>query len=61
MQHKDYYHILGVHPDASQEQIKASFRTLAFNYHPDKNPGSLHAGAKFKEIKEAYDVLSRSR
>ena len=55
---KDYYQILGVPEDASQEDIKAAFRKLAFQYHPDVNPGrEKQAEEKFKEINEAYSVL----
>ncbi len=55
---KDYYQILGVPEDASQEEIKNAFRRLAFKYHPDKNPGNeQQAEAKFKEINEAYSIL----
>ncbi len=55
---KDYYQILGVSANASQEEIKAAFRKLAFQYHPDVNPGSeKEAGETFKEINEAYGVL----
>jgi DnaJ-class molecular chaperone len=55
---KDYYKILGVPDKASQEDIKNAFRKLAFQYHPDKNPGNeKEAGIKFKEISEAYAVL----
>ena len=55
---KDYYKILGVSDKASQEDIKNAFRKLAFQYHPDKNPGNeKEAGIKFKEISEAYAVL----
>ena len=55
---KDYYQILGVPEDASQEDIKAAFRKLAFQYHPDVNPGKeKQAEEKFKEINEAYSVL----
>jgi len=55
---KDYYQILGVPENASQEQIKAAFRRLAFKYHPDTNPGNKQqAEEKFKEINEAYGVL----
>jgi DnaJ-class molecular chaperone len=55
---KDYYQILGISPEASQEDIKAAFRKLAFQYHPDVNPGNENeAGEKFKEINEAYGVL----
>jgi curved DNA-binding protein len=55
---KDYYSILGLPEGASQEEIKAAFRTLAFRYHPDKNPGDEKAAeARFKEINEAFGVL----
>lgn len=55
---KDYYHILGVPRDASDEQIKKAYRKLAMQYHPDRNPGrEKWANEKFKEINEAYGVL----
>ena len=55
---KDYYNILGVDRNASEEQIKKAYRKKAMQFHPDKNPGDASAEAKFKEAAEAYDVLS---
>ncbi len=54
---KDYYAILGVSKDASQEEIKKAYRKLARKYHPDVNPGDAAAEERFKEISEAYHVL----
>ncbi|MFH1146458.1 MAG: molecular chaperone DnaJ [Pseudomonadota bacterium] len=56
---KDLYDILGVKPDAGAEVIKTAYRKLARKYHPDVNPGDKTAEARFKEITEAYDILSR--
>ena len=58
MSSKDYYQLLGVKPNASPEEIKRSYRRLALKYHPDKNPGDPLAEAAFKDIVEAYDILS---
>src|SRR2546423_5263680 len=58
MDYKDYYKLLGVARGASAEEIKKAFRKLARKYHPDVNPGDKKAETKFKEINEAYEVLS---
>ncbi|HBB70165.1 MAG TPA: molecular chaperone DnaJ, partial [Geobacter sulfurreducens] len=55
---RDYYEVLGVHKNASDTEIKKAFRKLAIQYHPDKNPDDKEAEEKFKEITEAYEVLS---
>ncbi|AKG21935.1 DnaJ C-terminal domain-containing protein [Calothrix sp. 336/3] len=55
---RDYYEILGVSKDATNEEIKKVFRKLARQYHPDVNPGNKEAEDKFKDIGEAYEILS---
>lgn len=55
---KDYYDVLGVSEDAGQKEIKKAYRKLAREYHPDRNPDKPEAEDKFKEVQEAYDVLS---
>lgn len=61
MPEKDYYKILEVSPDASAADIKKSYRKLAFKYHPDKNADNEMSEARFKEIQEAYKVLSHTQ
>lgn len=58
MDYKDYYKILGVSKSADKEELKKAFRKLARKYHPDVNPGDKASEEKFKEINEAYEVLS---
>lgn len=58
MEYKDYYKTLGVDRKASTDEIRSAYRKLAMKYHPDKNPGDKKAEEKFKEINEAYQVLS---
>jgi curved DNA-binding protein len=60
MNKKDYYRILGLNRDATQEEIKRAYLRLALKYHPDRNPDAREAGEIFKEIGQAYAVLSDS-
>ncbi|WP_312632184.1 DnaJ domain-containing protein, partial [Mammaliicoccus sciuri] len=55
---RDYYEVLGISKDAEAQEIKKAYRKLAMKYHPDRNPGDKEAEEKFKEINEAYEVLS---
>src|SRR5436309_15739259 len=55
---RDYYEVMGVQRGASDEEIKKAYRGLARKYHPDRNPGDKEAERKFKEVQDAYDVLS---
>ena len=55
---RDYYEILGLGRDTTNDELKAAYRKLALKYHPDRNPGDKEAEEKFKKISEAYAVLS---
>ncbi|HKV42291.1 MAG TPA: molecular chaperone DnaJ [Blastocatellia bacterium] len=57
---RDYYELLGVQREATDQELKQAYRRLAIKYHPDKNPGDTEAEEKFKEIAEAYQVLSQA-
>lgn len=57
----DYYEVLGVKRDVSQDELKKAYRRLAMKYHPDRNPGDKKGEEKFKEAKEAYEILSDPR
>src|SRR5207248_7491847 len=54
---RDYYEVLGVERNATEEEVKRAYRKLAIKFHPDKNPDDAHAEENFKELGEAYDVL----
>jgi molecular chaperone DnaJ len=61
MAKRDYYTVLGLNRDASEEDIKKAYRKLAMKHHPDRSPDDKHAEEKFKEAKEAYEVLTDAR
>ncbi|GGI72699.1 molecular chaperone DnaJ [Shewanella gelidii] len=58
MSKRDYYEVLGVGRDASEREIKKAYKRLAMKFHPDRNPGDAKAEASFKEVKEAYEILT---
>lgn len=60
MEYKDYYNVLGIERNATQDEIKKAYRKLAVKYHPDKNAGNKEAEERFKEISEAYQVLGNA-
>src|SRR5437660_10475470 len=57
---RDYYETLGIPKNASEEEIKKAYRKLAMKFHPDRNEGDKNAEGKFKEAKEAYEMLSNA-
>ena len=61
MSKRDYYEVLGLARDANESEVKKAYREKALKYHPDKNPGDADAEAAFKEVSEAFEVLSDSQ
>ena len=61
MAKRDYYTVLGVNRDAGEDEIKKAYRRLAMKHHPDRNTGAKDSEEKFKECKEAYEVLTDAR
>ena len=60
MAKRDYYEVLGVSRKASDAELKKAFRSMARKFHPDKNPGDAEAESSFKEVQEAYAILSNA-
>lgn len=58
MSKRDFYEVLGVSRDASERDIKKAYKRLAMKFHPDRNQGDASAADKFKEVKEAYEILT---
>ncbi len=55
---RDYYEVMGIAREASEADVKKAYRKLAHQFHPDRNPGDKTAESRFKEVQEAYDILS---
>ena len=58
MSKRDYYEVLGVAKDASERDVKKAYKRLAMKFHPDRNKGDASSEEKFKEVKEAYEILN---